>query len=697
MTQVLPKPSQHIMGHMHNDGIASSKGISGSSEQKNGYTNRQVEEKDEDQTISAPNSQKENLDPTATVNGKSWLSALEEPSIARVQQFIIDTLKNPVRFIVSQQSSTQELPYKPINDPSVLAERKKDAASANTEAIAKQKKGDDSNEKKDNIMFNIVDNRSSSKVNGNPINTAISSASPTKKPFELFPYKVALYPPKSMKERGSGLINKGNTCYMNSTLQSLLHLPPLANALLMLDLDQLYGKLGARPMQKFDAIGEMVKLAQKTISRNGSEMPIGPNAFIHDLKSYARTLVKYRQEDAHEFLRFLLEAMQFCSLVRAPKSLKPFDPLRETTLVHKIFGGKLRSRVTCERCNHNSDTYDTILDLSLDIRKSNNSNIAGALEHFTSTDYLRGTEKYRCEKCKMSVNATKRFTIHQAPPVLTIHLKRFTLTGQKITRQIGFGEDLTLNKNVLSEGQPMQKYKLHSVIHHHGSGPNSGHYIASVRGTSGKRWYEMNDSSVHAIRGAPINSSSAYVLFYVRAPGNALDNVLHQPVASSKPKKRRIEDDEEDEEDENDSFSRSPTLAGSSQSSGTSAFTQRHGLSGKQNGSFSAGPSNLYQDDDDIGEAVGNPYAQDPQEYESLTGPSTSPYNPPMSKKQKRKMGVYTSNRGIQEKTRSNLVSSPFMASKNGNNRFDNGKLGGSQQGGFASRMKNKHGKRPSR
>ncbi|PWN35841.1 cysteine proteinase [Meira miltonrushii] len=679
------------MGHMHNDGITTNNGIAGSSEHKNGYSNRQVEEKDEsDSTISAPNSQKETIDSTTSANGKSWRSTLEESTIARVQNFIIETLNKPVKFIVSHQNATQELPYKPINDPSVLAERKKDTATATSSPSVKQTKGDSSNGKKDDIMFNVVDNRSSSNLNGSPS----TSSSPAKKSTDLFPYKIALHPPKSMKEKGNGLFNKGNTCYMNSTLQALLHLPPLANALLMLDPDQLYGRLGGKPAQRFDAIGEMVNLAKRTISRSGNDNPTSPNAFIHNLKLYAPTLTKYHQEDAQEFLRFLLDAMQYCNLIRASKILKPFDPLRETTLVHKIFGGKLRSRVTCERCNHNSDTYDTFLDLSLDIRKSHNSNIASALEHFTSTDHLNGTEKYRCEKCKMSVNATKRFTIHQAPPVLTIHFKRFTQTSQKINKQIGFGEELNLNKNVLSEGQPMQKYKLHSIIHHHGSGPNSGHYVASVRGSSGKRWYEMNDSSVHPLRGAPVNSSSAYVLFYVRAPGNALDHALHQTVAPSKSKKRRIEDDEEDE-DEGSPLPRSPALADSSKMNGSSTFVYR------QNGSSSAGPSKVSQDDDDdddIGEAVGNVSAQSSNEYESLAGPSTPLHQAPMSKKQRRRMKLSQSNGGTREKARSSLVSSPFMASKNGNNRSHNGKLGGGHRaegGGFANRMKDKHGRRP--
>lgn len=672
---------------MHKDGLTGSNNLTNGSENTNGYSDGQGEEKNKDGKKAASNAEKENKHSAPSNQGKGWLSTLEEPSIARVQQFIIDTLKNPVRFIASQQKATEEIPYKPINDSTVLAERKKEGTSATSSPSIKEANRDNLHSGRDDLIFNLADGRSPSKLNESP---STSTSTPTKRSTDLYPFKVSLHPPKAMKERGAGLNNRGNTCYMNSTLQCLLHLPPLANALLMLDPDQLYGRLGARPTHKFDAIGEMAKLAKKTILRNGNEIPIAPNAFIADLKLYARTLVKYRQEDAHEFLRFLLEAMQFCSLIKAPKSLKPFDPIRETTLIHKIFGGKLRSRVTCERCHHNSDTYDTILDLSLDIRKSSNSNLAGALEHFTSTDYLSGTEKYKCEKCKMSVNATKRFTIHQAPPVLTIHLKRFTLTGQKITKQIGYGEDLTLNKNVLSEGQPMQKYKLHSVIHHHGSGPNSGHYIASVRGSSGKRWYEMNDSSVHAIRGAPVSASSAYVLFYVRAPGNALDNALHQPAANqftSQPKKRRFEGDDDDEDEDEGSL-----MPGPSRSNG--AGTRMH--QNRQNGNSTA---NLFQnddDDDDLGEAVANTYTRDANDYESLLGQSASNHQAPLSKKQRRRMRISSSKRETPEKQRSNFVSSPFMASSRngGNNRFDNGKIGSGHRESFAGRMKNKQGAR---
>lgn len=77
------------------------------------------------------------------------------------------------------------------------------------------------------------------------------------------------------------------------------------------------------------------------------------------------------------------------------------DPkIAETTWVHKLFGGRLRSRVSCQACGHNSDTYDRVLDLSLDIY--NMPGLKDALRKFTAVDHLRGADKYKCEKYAFS-------------------------------------------------------------------------------------------------------------------------------------------------------------------------------------------------------------------------------------------------------------------------------------------------------
>ena len=258
------------------------------------------------------------------------------------------------------------------------------------------------------------------------------------------------------------------------------------------------------------------------------------------------------------------------SLVTLILPYRKIDPeLAETTWVHKIFGGRLRSRVTCRECNHHSDTFDSILDISLDIYGSNT--LKEAFRKFVTVDYLRGADKYKCEKwvltvsvlvdyltltlnrCKKAVVAEKQFTIHDAPAVLTVHLKRFSPLGRKIGHSVYYDERLSLQP-VMSEGQHGPLYHLYGVISHAGGGPNSGHYFAHVKSANG-RWYEMNDEIVSSQHRPPVGMKSAYILFYIRDKGQSLDaavRITGNTTPSAKPtvvgsmKKRKVVDDDED-------------------------------------------------------------------------------------------------------------------------------------------------------
>lgn len=127
-------------------------------------------------------------------------------------------------------------------------------------------------------------------------------------------------------------------------------------------------------------------------------------------------------------------------------------------------------------------------------------------------------------RCKKPVLAEKRFTIHEAPTVLTIHLKRFSPMGRKIGHQIRYDERLSLQP-YMSDGAFGPSYSLYGVISHAGGGPNSGHYYAHVKDGMGN-WYEMNDESVTRIGGPPLSLKSAYVLFYLRDKGQALESAI---------------------------------------------------------------------------------------------------------------------------------------------------------------------------
>lgn len=454
-------------------------------------------------------------------------------------------LSDPVKFIKSNQKQGQDyttLGLTPVNDPNFAAAQKR---------------------KQEQKQHSLSLHTDTPKLNGT--SAAIEEqepSSPSKKSKasgggDLYPQKISLRFPGKVRSIATGLSNYGNTCYMNSVMQSLIHTPPLAFALLTQDLETLHGEWGGKPNVNFDAVIAMQNFAKRSLQ--GTRPTNAPQEFNRNLKAFAKPLRQGRQEDAHEYLRFLLEALQQACLSRAPKSLKPDDPIRRTTFVQKMFGGKLRSRVTCHNCSHNSDTFDPFMDLSLDVRKGINS-LTDAFRAFVAKDHLTGSEKYKCDKCKRKVDATKQFTIESCPPALTVHLKRFTAFGGKISRQISFDESLNIAP-YLSENRGPVRYKLYAAVHHYGSGPNSGHYVASVKAPCGK-WTRMDDSHVSEIgRGGPVNDQSAYILFYLRE-NDGLEKVIKAVAPSQAPLlKRKAEEAEEErsaseesEEEKGDDF-----------------------------------------------------------------------------------------------------------------------------------------------
>lgn len=97
------------------------------------------------------------------------------------------------------------------------------------------------------------------------------------------------------------------------------------------------------------------------------------------------------------------------------------------------------------QCSYCSNKFDPFLDLSLEIVKADS--LRKALARFTTVEQLDGGERqYQCQRCKEKVRALKQLTIHKAPYVLTVHLKRFSshIPGQKIDKKVEFEPTLDL-------------------------------------------------------------------------------------------------------------------------------------------------------------------------------------------------------------------------------------------------------------
>ncbi|XP_053197174.1 ubiquitin carboxyl-terminal hydrolase 42 [Scomber japonicus] len=323
------------------------------------------------------------------------------------------------------------------------------------------------------------------------------------------PQKV-LFPPERLNLKwtqvhriGAGLQNMGNTCFLNSALQCLTYTPPFANYMLTREHSKTCHEPG------FCMMCTMQNHIIQVFANSGNV--IKPIGVLNELKRIAKHFRYGSQEDAHEFLRYTVDAMQ--------KSCLPGTKLdrqtQATTFIHQVFGGYLRSRVKCLNCKAVSDTFDPFLDITLEIKTA--PSVSKALEQFVKPEQLDGENAYKCTKCKKMVTASKRFTIHRSSNVLTLSLKRFAnFSGGKITKDVKYPEYLDLRAFMSqSQGEP-QVYGLYAVLVHSGFSCHAGHYFCYIKASNGQ-WYQMNDSSVSVSDIRSVLNQQAYVLFYIKS------------------------------------------------------------------------------------------------------------------------------------------------------------------------------------
>ncbi|XP_028172565.1 ubiquitin carboxyl-terminal hydrolase 36 [Ostrinia furnacalis] len=320
----------------------------------------------------------------------------------------------------------------------------------------------------------------------------------------LFPVEKVQLGWQSAWAAGAGMQNVGNTCYLNSTLQALFHVPALANWLVSES-----GHAEKCNQQEACVICGMRATLMATQKSGGA--PIKPWQVYSKLRLICRHLTPGRQEDAHEFLRYLVEAMEKCYLSRFVNSDKLDQYSKETTPMNQILGGYLRSTVRCLACHHLSTTYQHFQDLLLDIRK--HSTLDEALDSFFSRERLEDLG-YKCEACNKKVSATKQFFIERAPMVLCIALKRFSLTGGKLSKHVQFRKKITLNKYIYNKNNNQQlSYKLVSLVTHLGPSQNCGHYTA-IGQAPNSNYYQFDDSCVRPLPLSAVLGTNAYIMFF---------------------------------------------------------------------------------------------------------------------------------------------------------------------------------------
>ncbi|NXJ17191.1 UBP42 hydrolase, partial [Dicrurus megarhynchus] len=323
------------------------------------------------------------------------------------------------------------------------------------------------------------------------------------------PPRKILFPPEKIymgwrqkRRPGAGLYNLGSTCYLNVVLQCLTYTPPLANYLLSRQHSRFCHQQG------FCMMCIMEAHVRKVLYSSASA--IRPRAVIRDL----RFIGEFKPDipgDAYEFLRCTLSAMHRACLSESSDS---DISSQGTTIIHQIFRGILRSRVTCLSCKTVSDFYMAFLDVLLKIKGA--SSLTTALEAFVTPKQLDGKKCFKCSECKKKVAASKRVTIQHEPRVLTVCLGRADeRSSRKISQVVEYPEFLDLRPYMSdTAGEPLL-YSLYAVVVHSGHTCLEGHFFCYTKASNGQ-WYKMNDVTVDSCGIHTVLGQQAYLLFYAR-------------------------------------------------------------------------------------------------------------------------------------------------------------------------------------
>ncbi|KMT11619.1 hypothetical protein BVRB_5g109330 [Beta vulgaris subsp. vulgaris] len=285
----------------------------------------------------------------------------------------------------------------------------------------------------------------------------------------------------SKKETGFvGLKNQGATCYMNSLLQTLYHIPYFRKAVYHMPTTENDNPLNSIPL----ALQSLFyKLQYNDTSVSTKELT---KSFGWD------TYDSFMQHDVQELNRVLCEKLE--------------DKMKGTVVegtIQQLFEGHHMNYIECVNVDYKSTRKESFYDLQLDVKGCRD--VYASFDKYVEVERLEGDNKYHAEDHGLQ-DAKKGVLFLDFPPVLQLQLKRFEYdfmrdTMVKINDRYEFPLQLDLdreNGRYLAPGADKSVrnlYTLHSVLVHSG-GVHGGHYYAFIRPTLSDQWFKFDDERV---------------------------------------------------------------------------------------------------------------------------------------------------------------------------------------------------------